>query len=199
MANRSFTQFNFSLHKMPVVIDCDINIGATGAVTSFVGPGVNAVTRLAAGVYRINLQDDYYKWYSMEWIFNAPLSGTNVADGAFVVGTPYQITTVGTTNWQNVGLPVGITPTVGCTFVATTVGGAGTGQAQAFTSSGIFTVEMIGNQNQQLATNIGTPNVGAYLYIKCLNAAGAATDPASGSTLGLMFYLSNSSIVVQGE
>jgi hypothetical protein len=197
MANRSFTQFFYTPHKMPVLLDCNVAIGATGAVGTIKGPGIAAVTRLGTGVYQIQLQDDYYKFYLNKWYFAAPVSGSAVNDGSFSVGTMYQITTVGTTNWAAAGLPAGITPAVGAVFLASSVGGAGTGAAKVMTSSGIFAVEVLGDTNTMLA-NL-TPGQGGYITIKCLNAAGAATDPASGSLMGLGFYLSNSSVMVQGE
>lgn len=197
MANRSFTQFFYTPHKMPVLLDCNVAIGATGAVGTVKGPGIAAVTRLGVGVYQIQLQDDYYKFYLNKWYFGAPVTGAAVNDGSFVVGTMYQITSVGTTNWAAAGLPVGITPAVGAVFLASSVGGAGTGAAKAMGSSGIFAVEVLGDTNTMLA-NL-TPGQGGFVTIKCLNAAGAATDPAAGSLMGLGFYLSNSSVMVQGE
>ncbi len=59
MANRYFTQFFYTPHKMPVLLDCNIVIGATGAVGTVKGPGISSVTRLAVGTYQIKLQDKF--------------------------------------------------------------------------------------------------------------------------------------------
>lgn len=198
MANRYFTQFFYTPHKMPVMIDCNIAIGATGAVGTIKGPGVSGVTRLGTGLYQIKLQDNYYKFYKLDWNLEAPVTGSAVNDGSFVTGTLYQITTVGTTDWTAAGLPAGLTAAVGMVFKAAGAGGAGTGAAKALGSSGVFAVEVVGNPQLMLAPQ-GSANQGAIITIKCLDASGAAVDPTSGSVLFLDMYLSNSSVVVQGE
>lgn len=198
MANRYFTQFFYTPHKMPVMIDCNIAIGSTGAVGTVKGPGVSGVTRLGTGLYQIKLQDNYYKFYKLDWNLEAPVTGSAVNDGSFVTGTLYQITTVGTTDWVSAGLPAGLTAAVGMVFKAAGAGGAGTGAAKALGSSGVFAVEVVGNPQLMLAPQ-GSANQGAIITIKCLDASGAAVDPTSGSVLFLDMYLSNSSVVVQGE
>ena len=198
MANRYFTQFFYTPHKMPVLLDCNVVIGSTGAVGTTKGPGISAVTRLGTGLYQIKLQDNYNRYYMGGWGFVAPVTGSAVNDGSFVTGTQYIITTVGTTDWVAAGLPAGLTAQVGQTFKAAGAGGAGTGAAKAVGSSGIFAVEVIGDTNLML-NPIGAANQGGIVTVKCLNASGAATDPAAGSVMGLTFYLSNSSVQVQGE
>ncbi len=47
------------MHVMPVLVDCTIQIGASGAVSSFAGTLVSSVVRLSAGKYKINLADPY--------------------------------------------------------------------------------------------------------------------------------------------
>lgn len=198
MANRYFTQFFYTPHKMPVLLDCNVVIGSTGAVGTLKGPGIASVTRLGTGLYQIKLQDNYNRYYMGGWGFVSPVTGASVNDGSFVTGTQYIITAVGTTDWLAAGLPAGITPAVGCTFKAAGAGGAGTGTAKAVGSSGIFALEVVGDTNLMLAP-AGQANQGGIVTIKCLNASGAATDPAAGSVMGLTFYLSNSSVMVQGE
>lgn len=198
MANRYFTQFFYTPHKMPVMLDCNVAIGATGAVGTVKGPGIYGVTRLGTGIYQIKLQDNYNKFFKLDWNLEAPVTGSAVNDGSFSVGTVYQITTVGTTDWTAAGLPAGLTAAVGMVFKAATIGGAGTGAAKALGTSGIYAIEVLGNPQLMIAPN-GAANIGGIITIKCLNASGAATDPADGSTLFLDFYLSNSSVVVQGE
>lgn len=206
MANRNFTQFMYTPHKAPVIIDCNIAIGATGAVGTVKGPGVTSVTRLAAGNYMVKFQDNYYKFYGADHWIQAPLSGTPVAGGAFITGTVYQIVTMGTTTqaqWVTAGVPAGITAAVGVAFKAAGAG-AGTGTVNTLVSSGIASVEVIGNTSLQLAPQ-PAPYQGGYVIVRTLgptaagNTALIATDPVSGSVLGLNFYLSNSSVTLQGE
>ena len=58
MANRNWASGGklYSMHVMPVMIDATILIGATGAVTSFVGSTIASVTRVSTGVYKIKAQ-----------------------------------------------------------------------------------------------------------------------------------------------
>lgn len=58
MANRNFMSGGklFSMHVNPVFLECTIQIGATGAVSSFVGSCIQSVVRQAQGVYKITFQ-----------------------------------------------------------------------------------------------------------------------------------------------
>lgn len=209
MANRSYTQFNYSLHKMPVTIDCNFLVGASGAVTagSVKGSGVYAVTRLAAGIYKVQFQDNYYKLYAMGHSIKAPVTGADVAAGSLTPGVVYEITALGTTTtaqWVTAGVPVGTTPAVGVSFLAAATS-AGTGTAKAIGVSGITSIELVGDTNLQLGPQGLNAGQGGYAIVKCLGATDAstttliATDPASGSRVQLDFWLSNSSVTVQGE
>lgn len=44
---------------MPVILDCEILVGTSGAVTSFKGNGVASVTRNSAGSYTLALNQPY--------------------------------------------------------------------------------------------------------------------------------------------
>jgi hypothetical protein len=58
MANRNWMSGGklFSMHKDPVMLDCTIQIGASGAVSSFVGSAIQSVVRQSLGVYKITFQ-----------------------------------------------------------------------------------------------------------------------------------------------
>lgn len=204
MANRRFTQFSYSMHPFPVTIDCNFDVGATGAVGTLRGPGVTSVTRLAVGTYKVLFQDNYNKFFGVTHWLASPNSGANVAVTAINPTTVYVITVVGTTTtagWNTAGVPVGTTPAVGVTFLcaATTTG---SGQAKVVGVSGNNSIEVVGLPNTTLQ-NSTTP--GGYVVIQCLGPTNSSTttqipvDPANGSILGLSFYLSNSSLTVQGE
>lgn len=63
MANRLFNQFSFGLEKMRVSLFMHMTIGAVGAPTLIAGDskGIESVTRIGVGLYRIKLQDSYVK------------------------------------------------------------------------------------------------------------------------------------------
>lgn len=197
MANRRFTQFFYTAHAMPVLIDCNFAVGATGAVGTLKGPGVSSVTRQSIGTYRVKLMDNYNKFFGMYPTLTAGVTGASITAGSFVVGTTYIITALGTTNWQTAGLPAGLTAAVGMSFKAAAVG-SGTGTVKAVGITGVATVEVVGDGNLELAPT-GSGIQGGYLTVQCLDAAGALVDPADGSIVGLAIYLSNSSVQVLGE
>lgn len=70
------------------------------------------------------------------------------------------------------------------------------GSAQSPNSglSGVATIEIQNSPNTNV-TSLATPT----LTIKTLDAAGAVVDPASGSKISILAYLSNSSIQIAGE
>lgn len=60
--------------------------------------------------------------------------------------------------------------------------------------SGILAIQCQNNPNPSVQ-NLADPS----LTIKCLDAAGALADPASGASVSVLMYLSNSSVVIAGE
>ena len=199
MASRWLEQFFFSFVKGLSFVEGSVVIGATGAVSTLKGSGVQAVTRLGVGLYQIQLEDNYNRFLGLRADFSSAQTGSDVTAGAFSVGTPYVITALGTTDWIAAGYPAGFTPQVGGSFVAATVG-AGTGTAKAVVASGIYTTELIGTPNATINSSLQTAQKkGALLLIKTNNASGAATDPANGSTMRFNMFLRNSSIKSKGE
>lgn len=206
MANRNFSNAGkiYNFHVMPVLLDCNFVVGSSGSVNSLKGPGIASVIRLAPGIYQIKLQDNYNRYYGGFAGLVAPAIGSNVADGSLVVGTPYMITAVGTTNWHAAGLPAEVTPAVNVAFVATSIGGAGSGTAKAVGASGISSVEVIGDSNLSISPDPAI-SPGGIILVQCMGPTSAgvttqiAKDPATGSVLSLAIYLSNSSIMIAGE
>lgn len=174
-------------------------IGATGAVGTVKGSGLLGVTRLDTGVYQLQFEDNYNRFLGLTAGFVSPVTGLSVSGGAFVAGTLYIITSLGTTTtaqWLAAGVPAGVTPAVGVAFVATGVG-AGSGTVKAAGSSGVFAIEVAGNSNLTIANS--EQGKGAIVVIQCLDAAGALTDPAEGSVLGFSAVFRNSSVKGKGE
>lgn len=104
-----------------------------------------------------------------------PLPGIP-ADGAIPTGFTFALTkyTSNLGDWQGVGVPKGVVPAVGVSFVATatgyTTGGGSTGLVKAVGVSNILSVEFIGSQNLSLSPIPmgGSQNAGGWVLIKFL-------------------------------
>ncbi len=143
-------------------------IGST--LTFISGPGASTALTFSAAIGN----------YSTGFTFAQTVSDTNLQD------------------WNGVGLPRGITPAVGASFVATHTGaGASTGTVKALGVSGISSIEVIGDPNLTLAPQPqgGSPNVGGWILIQFLGATNSGTTtliptaPAAGSLVNLSFYV----------
>lgn len=203
MSNSRYTQFMYTKHAMPTMLDCNFTVGATGAVGTVKGPGISGVTRLDTGIYKIRFQENFNKYYGMIASFQGP-AGTPVAAGSLNPTDVYTIVTLGTTTtaqWVTAGLPLGITPAVGATFLCAATSG-GTGTAAIVGSPLITNIMVNGNPNTTIAPYIaGNPSVqGGYVVVQCNGPTAAGdtaqipTDPANGAKIFLTFYLSNSSV-----
>lgn len=184
MANSRFYQFLYSKIPMLTMIQGQINIGASGAVSSSSGNGVYAVTRLAAGIYQVQLQDNYNALISYDAKAISGLSGTSVSAGSFVTGVLYSITAVGSTSWSAIGLNSGLTAAIGQTFVATGVG-SGTGTAQAVIPSLVDKVEMPYNPQVMLQNSNALSGQGGLLQLEsyALTAAAFTGDTHTNTTV----------------
>lgn len=133
MANRNFASGGklYSMHVMPVMVNCAVQIGASGAVSSFVGPLVASVVHSSTGVYLINLQDAYFVSLVAMGSCQSPSSGL----------------------------------------------------------SGVSTIE-IQNAPSASVSNASAPSI----TIKCLDAAGALVNPASGSAINVLTIMNNSAV-----
>lgn len=138
------------------------------------------------------------------------------AEGGIPTGFTFAVTKDKTNlqNWQTVGVPKGVTPAVGVSFVALATGyssrGGSTGLVKVPGVSGITTVEMIGDPNLSLAPIPmgGSPNVGGWLMVQFLAPTVSTstyqtpmipTAPAAGSVVQLSFYVESKSVVIAGE
>lgn len=201
MASRFFSQFFFSLNHAPTFLEGNVVIdsGATGKVRSLKGSGIKAITNVATGTYKVQLDDPYMRYLGGNAGLVAPTSGSAVASGSLNPTTVYMIAVVGTTNWVTAGLPVGVTAAVGATFVCAATA-SGTGYGIAVGVSGIACVEVVGDPNTTI-NNATDP----HFYIQTLGATNSSTttlipaNPADGSVLGLTMFLRNSSVKGKGE
>lgn len=62
MANRNFPNGKaiYSQHVAPVLLDAQIVIGASGAVSSFTGKYIQSIANSGTGQYTVVLDDNYY-------------------------------------------------------------------------------------------------------------------------------------------
>lgn len=225
MANRNWASGGkiYSMHVAPVQIDCMFTVTATdpNGITALKGPAVDAVymntsatpsagnPNPAAGSILIQLADNYNRLYVADTAIISPNSGSalKVDNSALTAGVAYTITTLGNSTaaaLHAIGVPAGITPAVGVSFIATTVGaGANTSTTRVMTSatagSNIATIEIVGNPNTTIAPNQLQQSTGAQIILQCRDYAGAIAAPATGSTIMVRMLLSNSSVIIQGE
>jgi hypothetical protein len=164
----------------------------------------------ASGTIIIQLNDRFNRSFSG---FNAqvsPVSGSSlkIDNSALTQGTPYIITTLGNSTaaqWAAIGLPIGVTPAVGASFIASSTGaGANTSTSRVMTTSAggsnIASIETVGDPNLSIApTPSANQPFGAQFILQCRDYAGAIAAPTNGTVISLAFYLSDSSITVQGE
>lgn len=219
MANRNYSNGGkiYAMRTSPVFIDCNfiVNNAVTGGIASLNGPTVSAVymntsasassTNPAAGTILVRLQDNYNSIVGIEHDIVTPNSGSDVKidNSAMTAGVAYTITTLGNATaakWLAIGVPAGITPAVGVTFIAATTGGAGNTltsrvQAATATGSGIASIEGVGTQSLLLAPSPSSlQGYGSSFILQCRDYAGSLAAPANGSMIRLRFYLNNSSV-----
>lgn len=109
MANRSFSQYQYSMVKGRVTLFARVTIGATGAPTltkwnpgtgTFTaapttgsGPyaigceGVKSITRISTGVYNLLLQDTYQRLLEFDVIFSNATGLPTTSPGLWTTGT----------------------------------------------------------------------------------------------------------------
>jgi hypothetical protein len=221
-------------HVMPVALDMnftvapDNGLGVTGMVGPYVqnvfmhtsttpaagasnpqSPGVVVVNpNPANGTVVVQLQDNYSRIYSASMsVLSSPVGTAVVITSALVVGTAYTITIVGDAtpaDFIAIGVPVGVTPAVGVTFIAAAVG-AGTSTVtrvapSAAAGSGVRTVEILGNANTTMSPNLSSgQGFGAQVILQFRDSSGAIAAPVTGSVIQLSLLLSNSSVLIGGE
>lgn len=226
MANRNFASGGklYSMHVSPVLIDMRFTVDNSAApgITSLKGPTVanvymhnSAVAASSinpvAGTIVVQLQDNYSRLLSYSASITSPNSGSDIKvdNSALTVGTAYTITTLGNSTaaqWATLGVPPGITPAVGVSFIAALVGIAGEAntstskvQIATTTGSGVASIEMVPQASADIAPDQSMQSYGAQFIFQCRDYAGALVAPAAGSIISIQLLLSNSSVTIQGE
>ncbi len=219
MANRNFSSGGklYSMHTMPVSLDCNFVVDATqvNGISNLKGPCIQAVymhsshatpsaLNPATGIIVVQLQDNFNKYLSGSNVIRSALSGSPLTSTTAHVA--YVITDLGTATaaqWRAVGVPAGVTAAVGVAFIAIasqSIGGSAAVEIAAAAGSGVASIEILGDPNQAIAPNgLAAQGYGAYVIYECRDYAGALVAPANGSVISIELLLSNSSVVVQGE
>lgn len=226
----------YAPHVTPVIADLAFTVDNTNGlgITGLVGQAAQSVfmhttttpsrapngqlnPNPEVGVILVQLSDNFTRVYSAIPTIVSPNSGSSLnvdaSDAALTVGKLYVIQTLGTTtaaDWRALGLPAGIIPAVGASFVALVTGsgtGTGTVQLPAAAGSTINHIEMVGKPHLMLGPTPvgGSPNVGAWVMLRTLAATNSTTTtlvntaPAAGTVIKLALYLNQSSVTVAGE
>lgn len=163
----------------------------------------------AAGYALIQFKNNFNTYLGGFSGFVSPVSGTpiNVTTGT-TAGLAYVIVSLGTTSlaqWQKLGVPAGLTPAVGMSFVAPlTTTATGTGVIEVPSVSGIVAVEVVGDPNTSIANANLASNDGAFVLVQLLGATNSSTTtlipkaPAAGSVLGMSFWFDGSTVSIDG-
>jgi len=216
----------YAPHVKPVLLDCNFIVDSTNAnglgIRSLKGPLVQNVfmnTTVAAGLGNTNpnspnvavrnpnpapgaivvqFQDNYHHYLGSFSSVATAASSTPLT--STTAGTAYIITSLGSATeaqWQARGLPNGITPALGVSFVATAtglIGGAAAIQTTASVGSGFMTVESIGNPDVSLSPNPRfSQGFGGQMILQTRGS------PADGTVISLSFYLNDSAVTVKGD
>ncbi len=225
MANRNFSNGGkvYIMETKPVLVTMNFVVDATNGnglgIRSLKGATVANVymhtsstpaggnPNPASGTIVVRLADNYNRSLSGFNAIVSPASGSSllVASAGLTAGVAYIITILGTTTvaaWHALGVPAGVTPAVGVSFIAAATSAVGTGAVQitAAAGSGICSIETVGDPNLSIAPNpTANQGYGAQIILQCRDYAGAIAAPANGSVISLTLLLSDSSVSVQGQ
>lgn len=166
-----------------------------------------------AGFAWIQLKNNFNQFLSVVEGIVSPNSGSDVKvdNSALTVGQAYVITTLGDTTaaqWLTLGVPAGVTPAVGVSFIALLVGVAGeantsTSRVQVPSVSGISCVEVVGSTNTMVNSAVSS-NAGQWVLVQFLADTSASvttkipTAPAAGSIVCMRLLFDGSSVSIDG-
>lgn len=183
------------------------NIFMNTSSTPGAGTGGIVNPNPAAGVILVQLQNNYSRYLGGFSGQASPLTGSNLT--STTAHTAYVITALGTATaaqWLAAGVPAGITPALGVAFIAKATGAiGGSASVKVVTVSGIQLIEVVGDPNASLNNSNIYQNGGGQMILQTLGATNSSTTtliphaPADGTVISLSFYLSNSSVQVNGQ
>ena len=158
----------------------------------------------------IQLYDNYAQLYATS--FSAvEINGTaaKVDNDVLTVGVAYTISTLGNSTaaqWHTLGVPAGITPAVGVSFVALLIGIAGAANtstsrvAPAATTSVLCQINGLGLPGLMLSpAPSANQGYGSQIILQCRDYAGALVAPTTGMIIRIQMLLGDSSITIGGN
>lgn len=165
----------------------------------------------AAGYVLFQLKNNFNYFVSGIQGFISKNSGSDVKidNSAMTVGQVYTITTLGNATaakWAAIGVPAGVTPAVGVSFVAASNGGSGntlTSRVQVPSVSGVGHLEIVGNPNKMVNSNLAT-NAGQWVFAQFVGATSSsvttpiAVAPADGTQVFVRLLFDGSSVTIDG-
>jgi hypothetical protein len=178
-------------------------------------PGVNngyTNPNPLSGFVWIQLYNNFNVYLAGYMMVQSQNSGSDVKidNSALTAGQAYTITTLGNASaakWAAIGVPPGVTPAVGVSFIALTNGGAGnvlTSRVQTPGVSGLQDFEIVGNPNVSNNNSAVGANGGAWWLIQLLGATNSSTTtliptaPADGCLINMRLAFDRSSVTVDG-
>lgn len=159
----------------------------------------------AAGVVEIQLKNNYNKFLGGTASFVSPVTGSNLTSTTNHIA--YVITALGTATaaqWLAAGVPAGIVPAVGVSFIAIATGAiGGSATVKAVGVSGIQSVEFVGLPNFNTTSSIANYD-GEYVVAQFLGATSSSvttlipTAPAAGTVVMMSLFFDASSVTIDG-
>jgi hypothetical protein len=159
----------------------------------------------AAGYILIQFKNNFnYVLSGSNSVASPIVSPTTSTTSGLTAGLAYVITVLGTTTlaeWQAIGLPAGLTPTVGQSFIAIAAGtgGSHTGKVGLPSFSTIDSFETVGDPNTSSNNSNISANGGAYLLVQCVTSASgspALATPAAGTVIALRCRFDGSTVSI---
>lgn len=154
-----------------------------------------------AGYILIQLKNNFNVALSGSSSIVSPVSGSPLT--STTANHAYIITSLGTASlaqWQAAGVPAGLTPAVGMSFIATatgTIGGSATVEVPSFSS--VDSIETVGDPNQSISNSAIAANGGAYMLLQCVTSASgspALATPVNGTVIALRLRFDRSTVSI---
>jgi hypothetical protein len=169
-----------------VILECSVTLTTGGAVGSIRGNGLLSAAEKGAGIFLLTFDRHFNRILQVHGNVLAPVTGGAVNDGSLSASTLYRIVTVGTSDFTAVGA---VDNVVGEAFVATGVGGSGTGTVKAIAASQMVSIQLA-------SANLGNTD---HIVVQLVDDAGAAVDGEAGAVLNFMILARRGSIKSTGE
>lgn len=159
----------------------------------------------ASGYALIQFTNNFNYYLNGPVTMQVPTTGsTKIDNSALTAGDAYIISTLGDAplaTWQGVGVPPGITPAVGVSFIATAVGAGSnvyTSRVSTPASQAVIGAFVVGNPGVMLSSSSVAQYGGAWLLLQFQDASFAATAPTAGTVVRASFKYDGSSVTIDG-